>query len=107
MNSYLVDPQGALYKCFNDVGIIERSCGNVKSSIDPFNPNLFHFLNWNPFKNQACQDCSILPLCMGGCPHRIVWRKEKIENNCESWKYNLDEMLKIICQSRLKQKKKS
>jgi len=107
MNSYLIDPEGALYKCFNDVGISERSCGNIKSSVDPFNPNLFNFLNWNPFKNQSCQDCSILPLCMGGCPHRIVWRKLDQENNCESWKYNLDEMLEIICQSRLKQKRKS
>jgi len=107
MNSYIVDPQGLLYKCFNDVGITERSCGNIKTPVDPFHPNLFPFLNWNPFKNQSCQDCSILPLCMGGCPHRIIWRKEKLENNCESWKYNLNEMLEIICQSRLRQRKKA
>lgn len=106
MNSYIIDPQGALYKCFNDVGIIERGCGNVKVEIDPFHPNHFPFLNWNPFKNQNCRDCSILPLCMGGCPHRIVWRKESLDDNCDSWKYNLDEMLEIICQSKLQQKKK-
>lgn len=107
INSFIVDPQGGLYKCFNDVGITERSCGNLKTSVDPFHPNLFHFLNWNPFKNENCKECNILPLCMGGCPHRVVWKKEKVEDNCESWKYNLDEMLEIVCQSRLKQRKKS
>jgi len=107
INSYLVDPQGFLYKCFNDVGIMERNCGNVSSPVDPYHPNHLPFLNWNPFKNKSCQKCNVLPLCMGGCPHRIVWRKEKAENSCESWKYNLEEMLKIICESQLKQREKS
>lgn len=107
MNSYIIDPQGELYKCFNDVGVTERSCGNLRSEVDPFHPNLFPFLNWNPLKNESCRECEVLPLCMGGCPHRIIFREEKSENNCDSWKYNLEDMLQIVCKARLKQRAKS
>jgi uncharacterized protein len=107
INSHIVDPQGKLYKCFNDVGIEERSCGDVSSQPDPFHPNLFPFLNWNPFRNESCRECSVLPLCMGGCPHRIVFRKERQENNCDSWKFNLEDMLEIVCQSRLRARAKA
>ncbi|UCB53551.1 MAG: SPASM domain-containing protein [Candidatus Zixiibacteriota bacterium] len=107
MHSYIVDPQGELYKCFNDVGITDRSCGNLRCAVDPFHPNLFPFLNWNPLKNDNCRECEVLPLCMGGCPHRIIFREEESENNCDSWKYNLEDMLEIVCRFRLKQRAKS
>jgi len=96
VNSFVVDPGGYLYRCWNYVGDISKSMGNIKDPLDFQNPNFVRLFDVDPFKEKACRDCNLLPLCMGGCPARRADRKLKGEEVCESWKHNLEPMLEII-----------
>jgi uncharacterized protein len=105
LNSYLIDPEGLLYKCWNDVGRKEKAYGDVKTPFSLFHPNLYPWISHNPFKRKECAECNILPICMGGCPYPKVNKTGKYEElNCQPWKYNLEEMLKLIAQTKIKEK---
>jgi uncharacterized protein len=103
--SFVVDPQGYMYKCWNDVGIIERAVGNV-TYINKPNHNMMmqnaDYLLWSPFNFSECVECNVLPICMGGCPHN--GRADK-KPECEKWKYNLEDVLKYtyFCKKELKE----
>jgi uncharacterized protein len=100
-SSFLVDPDGRLYKCWNEVGTPERSLGRIDQKIDILHPELYPWLTSSPFKKQQCRRCNILPLCMGGCPVREPGNGETVTDNCTTWKYNLNQMLELIAQSRM------
>jgi uncharacterized protein len=94
--AFVIDPEGNLYKCWNDIGNLKRSVGNIKEN-EKENKNskipslLFEYLLWSPFDNQECIGCEILPLCMGGCPYNGL-KNKKVD--CEKWKYGLTDILK-------------
>jgi len=96
VNSFVVDPNGYLYRCWNYVGDLAKSMGNIKDSLDFQNKNFVRLFDVNPFEEAACRECNLLPLCMGGCPARRADRNLKGEEMCDSWKYNLEPMLEII-----------
>lgn len=100
VNSFIVDPEGQLYRCWNYVGNHAKSMGNIKNQLNFQHPNFLQLFSTNPFKIEACRDCSLLPICMGGCPSRRVDRNLSGEEMCESWKYNLEPMLEIIAASK-------
>jgi len=94
LSAYVIDPQGYMYKCWNDIGNIEKSVGNI-TSIDKVTSkneivNL-EYLMWSPFEFEECIKCKILPICMGGCPYSAMKSNNKPE--CENWKYNLEQTL--------------
>ncbi len=90
VSSFVVDNTGALYKCWNHVGDLKKSCGNVaKLNLDE------NYLSWilnNPIRNEKCRDCNCLPICMGGCPDAM---KNSADGQpiCGTIKYNLDKIL--------------
>lgn len=92
MNSFVVDVNGNLYKCWNQVGRVEEKCGDVFKGCDVKSQNFLKWVQWNPLKFTQCKECNLLPICMGGCteesPDKTV-RKPA----CSSIKYNLDDIL--------------
>ncbi len=102
-NALLVDPEGYLYRCYNHVGEREKSHGNILSPINYQHPNFLKLFAFNPFEDEICTQCDILPICMGGCPSRRADRGLKTEDMCESWRHNLQPMLEIIAMSRQQQ----
>lgn len=103
VNSFMLDPEGNLYKCYNFVGDVTNAMGNIKDSLDYRHPNFRGYFEFDPFENETCRSCDILPVCMGGCPaHRANIRLEESEA-CETWKHNLKPMLEIIALSRQRQ----
>ena len=96
--SYVVDADGNLYKCWNDIGIKEESIGNLHNVADfgqiTKNPNLNYckYLTWSPFVFKKCRECKILPICLGGCQFNGRAMGEPI---CENWKYELEEYIKL------------
>lgn len=100
VNSFVVDPQGYLYQCWNHVGDHERSFGNIGASVDYQHPNFRRLFEVDPFDDAECRECGLLPVCMGGCPSRRVDREVAHDDFCESWKYNLGPMLEVIAASR-------
>ncbi|MBK7141740.1 MAG: SPASM domain-containing protein [bacterium] len=100
VNSFLIDPDGDCYRCFNYVGDKSRASGNVKDPINFDHPNFLKLFQFDPFEDETCLSCNILPVCMGSCPARRADRGLTKDKICESWKYNLQPMLEIIAWSR-------
>ena len=103
INAFVVDPDGDLYRCWNYVGDKSHVCGNIARDIDYKNAEFLHLFTFDPYANAKCRDCNILPLCQGGCPSRRVDRDTTAEQQCESWRYNLEPMLDLIARSRWQQ----
>ena len=66
INNFVIDPEGYLYTCWNNVGIIEKSFGDVRSGL-VLNENYTNWLLSEPAPK--CYECPFLPICQGGCPH--------------------------------------
>ena len=103
MNSFLIDSNGDLYRCFNHAGDKSKVMGNVRQEIDYRQPAFNSLFSFDPFENESCRECGILPICMGGCPSRRADRHVPEEEVCDSWKYNLESMLELVALSRQQQ----
>ncbi|WP_346938787.1 radical SAM/SPASM domain-containing protein [uncultured Clostridium sp.] len=99
-NSYIIEPDGSLQKCWNLVGDPDKCVGNIlKNKSERYLSNQIKWYSWRINEKEKCKNCSILPLCMGGCPYFDVYNHEiyeKSEYSCNSLKYNLDDILKLI-----------
>lgn len=102
-NAYLIDPDGDIYRCYNHVGDKSKIMGNILNPINYEHPGFTRMFNFSPFDSASCRECSILPICMGGCPAKRIDRELDDEELCETWKRNLESMLEIIVQSRQRQ----
>lgn len=98
--SYVIDADGDMYKCWNDIGIKGNSIGNigVLENLSQFvqnpNQNYSKYLTWSPFDFEKCRECNILPICMGGCQYN---GRDAGEPVCENWKYELEKYIKLKC----------
>lgn len=95
INAFVVDPNGYMYKCWNNVGLREHAVGNIKEIFDEEIPaeyimNHAKWLTHTPFDVPECTECSILPMCMGGCPHEYY---STGAFSCEKWKFNLEDVI--------------
>ena len=83
LNSFVINADGLLYKCWNDIGISERSVGNIIE--DTICDKMFHnYLLYDPTEDSVCRACKYLPVCMGGCPNRRLLSQDE---RCEGVKY--------------------
>lgn len=90
-STFVIDSEGYLYKCWNDIGMIQKSIGSVV--VDDYNDAntklLLNYMLYDPTQNSQCRDCKVLPLCMGGCPSKRLSNSE----GCSQYKYILEECL--------------
>lgn len=92
-NAYVIDALGNIYKCWNEIGNTKYSIGNIQSCISYLNNNEHNlWLQNNRIENDKCINCPILPICAGGCPHKPV--VENANPICDTYKYNLNQILK-------------
>lgn len=99
MGTFMIEPDGLIKRCINDLG-----CGSGKvalvsdmdasrsleKGIDPWN-------NYDPFKNQACLSCFVLPICLGGCPW-ISLKGLPMESRCHYLKEQYLSYIKLLYQ---------
>ncbi|WP_242947260.1 radical SAM/SPASM domain-containing protein [Clostridium haemolyticum] len=91
--AFVIDPEGYVYKCWNDVGNADCAISNVKTLnniSDSMYMNNIKYILWSPFKFQKCKECWLLPICMGGCPYNGIIKNSP---ECEKWKYIIQESL--------------
>lgn len=82
LNSYIVGPEGELYKCWEHVGEQDKVIGNVNSSKGTNQILLGRCLNEiSVFEDEQCKDCFVFPICGGGCG----WKRYK--NKFESGRF--------------------
>jgi uncharacterized protein len=96
LNGYVIAPSGHIFKCWEEISENENhSIGNLLS-LRPSpaqTMNASKYLNWDPFLNSDCKSCKIFPVCGGGCVFHGLNSNQKKE--CNFWKYNLGDMLKL------------
>lgn len=66
-NSFVIDPEGKLYKCWVDVGQQEKSIGNLKDGVTNYTLVSDYQLNKDKFTDNMCLKCRLFPICSGGC----------------------------------------
>ncbi|NOZ12767.1 MAG: radical SAM protein [Acidobacteria bacterium] len=101
-NAFVVSPDGALTKCWNDVGNPGKAIGHV-SNPHGFNGNSEKWKNFNPVDWPECRDCDMLPICMGDCPDRLM--RLGPGPACTRWKHCLREAVILHTLSRIKEEK--
>lgn len=102
---FVVSPTGYLFKCWEELSTDPgKSIGNIFTAFPGAfqRKNLDAYMAWDPFRMTECRECSILPICMGGCPVRGMKNPDPIKGVCLPWKYNLKRMieLKYRCETR-------
>lgn len=96
--SMLIEPDGSIQKCWSDVGIKERRIGhilNLDYDKELAQINKCNWYSWHRYEDEMCDKCSILPICMGGCPYYSL-TEDNPDYRCIGLKYNLDKTLKLI-----------
>ena len=68
-NTYVFGPRGHVYRCWHDLDYHERAIDHVISGEGSPSRRLF-WLTYDPLSDPVCAECTVLPLCMGGCPER-------------------------------------
>jgi uncharacterized protein len=101
-NYFTVEPDGGLHACWETVGRKEMRIGKMEDSVLKLNDNYNKWLSYSPFEKKGCLDCSVLPMCMGGCPYRSIYGGQfspQQRNTCSLWKYNIEDRMKFYVEA--------
>lgn len=88
MNVFCVGINGELYKCEHDIGIQKHAVGNIRNGLT-YNKYFLDFMDL-PLPKK-CLNCKILPVCMGGCPHRRL-----MNNNNTECDFTINNLIKVV-----------
>ncbi|MCR5734358.1 MAG: radical SAM protein, partial [Lachnospiraceae bacterium] len=107
-NSFVIGPDGEVYKCWDDVGNKERVTGSI-----------YRFDNWNLgliaegmtgcsyLDDPECKECFYFPICNGGC-HRVRQNNlhsEFKQSSCTYFKGNLEKLLELYYEEKMRAQK--
>lgn len=97
INNYVVNTNGDLYKCWEDIGIKKYCIGNIfEGTKDENNNNYDYVMTATGFEVEKCKDCLFLYSCVGGCPRsrlNNVTAECEINSVCLNIKNNPEEFL--------------
>lgn len=92
-NGYVVLPDGMLHKCWETVSIPEYAVGSILETPAIHEEKFRAWVDWSPFSEAECRDCSLLPNCMGMCTYRFLYKQNYAGNSaaspCPSLKHEL------------------
>ncbi|MBQ0166346.1 MAG: SPASM domain-containing protein [Treponema sp.] len=78
LDNFVISPTGDMYKCWEDIGILDYSVGNVtSSSYDKNNTTFKYLLTASGYENEECRKCLFLFSCAGGCPKKRLTNLQK------------------------------
>lgn len=75
---YVIGPKGDIYKCWEDVGKKNMVIGSVcdEESICNWELVAHYSTVADPFNDDACMNCSLIPICGGGCVKKRLRLKQ-------------------------------
>ena len=75
--SFVLGPEGELYKCWDDVGRPAMAVGSIHDPDTVTHPVLRaqYATGVDPYLDPECRACAVLPICGGGCAHRRLLAK--------------------------------
>lgn len=91
-HSFVISPDGSIYKCWNDIGRAEECVGTLKTGLT-YNDSMLKWLNYEPMTESKCKICNVAPICMGGCPQKSIQNSSA----CSVNKFNITEKLELFC----------
>lgn len=101
IGSYVVDPEGMIYKCWDEIGVKESAVGDIFKGL-PLNKQALDWLSLQ--LPEECNKCEYLPICGGGCPY------QRLNNNnkpiCHFRRFSFINNLKL-CYSHYLEKEKA
>ena len=65
LKNFVIGPEGEIYKCEHHVGMAEKIVGDIRCGLY-YTDDMINFMNTALY--DKCKSCSLLPLCIGGCP---------------------------------------
>lgn len=95
-NGWGIDPEGNLYKCWEETGNTKLAVGNIWEGVTDYKK----YSKWLSYNVEAfpdkCKECNAMPTCGAGyCPLRVLFPEESsVGILCQPQKWYLDEMLK-------------
>jgi uncharacterized protein len=94
--SYVIDPDGDVYKCWELVIQKQHIVGTITQEGKLELKAPYHdTLTRDPVSIEECSKCKFLPACSGGCICKAVWNKGTYHaSGCGTVKYLLVEQLK-------------
>jgi uncharacterized protein len=84
-SEYLIDPEGHIFKCPRYTHDPAFAVGQVEGCQVSLNANHELWQAWTPFEQTKCRQCSLLPLCMGGCPFTAIYGGQ--QSTCGETRY--------------------
>jgi len=108
INSYVVGPEGELYKCWNDIGKKDMIIGYLdenKETMNESNIILSQYLGGPTLMDDPeCRKCPLFFVCFGGCPWERIKNTMggKKNNLCDYRKNNLEKFLELHYESKNK-----
>jgi uncharacterized protein len=95
---YVIGPKGALYKCWEDVGMDDMAIGSVHDKELVSNSELIsrYSIGTDPFNDSECVECAVFPICGGGCVRKRLHSEQFGEEGfeyCSDFKESLQQYL--------------
>ena len=92
-NSFVIAPNGDLYKCWNEIGDEKKKVGILTEPIT-YNNRITKWLLYNPLNEyKECSECKTLPICYGGCAYNYMSGRNK---RCVSDCFNSDRKIELL-----------
>lgn len=85
--AFVIDSDGDMYKCWNEVGKPDLKVGTLREGITKTD-RFIKWIEWN-FPDK-CMECAVFPLCKGRCPDLSL---EGQDFECAQVKYNIVDRL--------------
>jgi len=101
LSSFVIGPDGYLYKCWNEVDQVGKRIGNVTNGLI-FNEEHTKWLLIKP--QEKCLECKFYPICRGGCPQKYF---DNNDAECLHTIHNLTEKLKFAYEDYIASKEKA
>ena len=93
-SSFAIGPDGNIYKCLELLGNKKKSIGNMLNLEIDIKKQMNYAMAYSPFDNEECCNCSVLPLCGGGCPlDREQSCNINTENSCSIIKKRIKQII--------------
>lgn len=106
INSFVIGTKGEIYKCWVEVGKMEKSIGNIINK--NLNTGLLaeYIVGTDMFSDNKCLECVLFPVCDGGCNIKRLEYKMfgKDYDVCPIDINNLDVLLDMFYQTQLDKK---
>jgi len=91
-NSFVVTPSGGVVKCWNEIDDPESCVDHLLRPRDASHQAAASRWKLRDLAEESCADCSLLPICAGGCPY-VARRTGKPA--CHQWRAELDRSLSL------------